>query len=87
VGVLREAEIHNHGYHFPVVFLLDHDVLQLEVAVHDAPLMEVRYSLQQVNHDGLRLLQSGKAVFLDVAVEGEWVKLQYDVRGIVGLVY
>jgi hypothetical protein len=55
--------------------------------VHDAPLMEVRYSLQQVNHDGLRLLQSGKAVFLDVAVEGEWVKLQYDVRGIVGLEY
>ena len=86
MGVLSEAEVHDDGYHSAVALLLDHDVLQLEVAVHDAPLVQVRHTLEQVHHDGLRLLQRGETAFLDVPVERERVQLQYDVRGVVTLV-
>jgi len=45
--------------------------------MHDAFLMQVGDSFQEVYHDDLCLLDGGEAEFLEIAVEGQRIQFEY----------
>lgn len=69
--VLCQPKVHD-DWDDPVslyVVPLDHDVLKLEVAVHDSLLVKVENSLQEVDHDDLGLIDVGETALLKVPIE------------------
>jgi hypothetical protein len=86
-GVLSQAQVDDHGNHPAGLDLipLDHDVLKLEVAVHDALFVQVGDSLEEIDHDDLGLLNVWKAALLEVSVERQWVELQDHIGRILSL--
>ena len=53
----------------PALFPLDHDVLELEVAVHYAFAVQVGHAFQKIRHYGFGLLKAREPEFLEVTVQ------------------
>lgn len=67
--------------------LLDHDILEFEVAVHDAAIVQVGHSLKQMRNEGLSCSLIRKSIFLQVSVERERIQLQDNISGVLSFVY
>lgn len=66
--------------------LLDHNVLQLQVAVHDAAIVQICHSLKQMRNEGLGCSLIRESIFLQVPVERERIQLQDNIGGVLSLI-
>lgn len=71
VDVLGQSHVDNHHFRFVVVFLPDHYVLQLQIPMHDALLVEVVQPQKQLVDDFFSFAFGGNPCSLNVSEQGK----------------
>jgi hypothetical protein len=70
IRVLGQSKVHNYGFDIFLSSAPDHDILKLDIAMHDIFLMQIPQTYQQLVEHPSTLSRLRKAESLQVVVKG-----------------